>query len=198
MSLNYQSELATMVENKNLMNSYKLYFLKSIIMNVSVDKYIFDFYELACWMCAYALKDVCALGHRIRPLDKLYDAISMILDKEDLFETTCPIDVFNILQGTEKQNVRRSVFDLVSYVPYRLLAYLWQEELYGRQDISKNKIIEMYSKENGRNMYIIHTEGRNKQIILQSGWKKYLLDNRNRLIPWIDSRIREFVWKEGM
>lgn len=68
-----------MVASKNLMNSYKLYFHKTLIINASRDKRVFDFYEMACRMCTYSFPYVCLLGKRIRPLDKLYDAVVLIL-----------------------------------------------------------------------------------------------------------------------
>jgi hypothetical protein len=37
-----------MTVGKNLINSYKLYFLKVIIANVSNDKREFNFYEMIC------------------------------------------------------------------------------------------------------------------------------------------------------
>lgn len=46
--MNYMQELNEMISNKNLMNSYKLYFLKAIIVNVPKDKETFSFYEMAC------------------------------------------------------------------------------------------------------------------------------------------------------
>lgn len=44
--IDYQAELEKMVCPKNLMNSYKLYLLKSIILNVTKEKKEFDFYQL--------------------------------------------------------------------------------------------------------------------------------------------------------
>lgn len=45
--VDYQKELEEMVCSKNLMNSYKLYFLKTLVINVSKEKTEFSFYELA-------------------------------------------------------------------------------------------------------------------------------------------------------
>ena len=60
--IDFDAELNEMIAGKNLMNSYKLYFLKVIIVNVSNDKRVFTFFELACWMCAYSFDDVCSVG----------------------------------------------------------------------------------------------------------------------------------------
>lgn len=194
--MDYEHEIKTMVDNKNLMNSYKLYFLKSIIMNISNIKNVFEFYELACWMCAYSFKDICVLNHRIRPLDKLYDIILLIIETEELLESSDPLDVFNSLKTTDSKEVRKAVAGLMDYVPYRLLSYLWNEELRGRKDALKNDLIEMYSKAYGNNMYMIVTEGKTKSIVIQNNWIRYLLDNRENLKSWIDNRIRQFVWRD--
>lgn len=193
--MDYMKEIEKMVHDSNLMNSYKLYFLKAIIMKISSDNNEFKFYELACWMCAYAFNDLCKLGSRIRPLDKLYDTILLIIDKEGLLESSNPLEVFNALQTNDK-HVRNAVTKLVNYVPYRLLAYLWSKELRGKKDVLKNGLIEMYSKENGRNMYMIVTNGKSRIIIVHLSWKRYLVENQEKLIPWIDNRIKQFVWNK--
>ena len=80
--VDYQKELEEMVCSKNLMNSYKLYFLKTLVINVSKEKTEFSFYELASWMCAYSFEDVCLINGRIRPLDKLYDIAVQLIKKK--------------------------------------------------------------------------------------------------------------------
>ena len=93
--IDFDTELNEMVADKNLMNSYKLYFLKVLIINVSKDKRRFGFYEMACWMCAYSFADVCALGRRIRSLDKLYDAAVLAIEKEDLMQSSRISEVYD-------------------------------------------------------------------------------------------------------
>lgn len=66
--LDYNQELEEMISNKNLMNSYKLYFLKALIINISKDKRVFSFYEMACWMGAYSFGDVCSLVNAPYPV----------------------------------------------------------------------------------------------------------------------------------
>ena len=59
--MNYNEELKKMVTPQNLMNSYKLYFLKALLNNVSIVRSTFSFYELSCYMVAYSFSDVCAI-----------------------------------------------------------------------------------------------------------------------------------------
>lgn len=108
-------------------------------------------------MCAYSIGDICQLGHRIRPLDKLYDTIVLAVEKEDLYESADSYTVYNTLLITKKKDVKKAVSELVYYVPYRLLAYLWKDELKGLKDTQKNKLIETYSHEHGKNIYSIFT-----------------------------------------
>ena len=69
--IDFDWELCEMAADRNLMNSYKLYFLKALLINVSNHKREFGFYEMACWICAYSFAGVFCLGRRIRSLDKL-------------------------------------------------------------------------------------------------------------------------------
>ncbi len=185
-----------MIANKNLMNSYKLYFLKTLIVNTSINKREFDFYEMACWMCAYSFSDVCSLGKRIRSLDKLYDAAVLIIEKEDLMESAKISEVYDAVAGTNDKELKRMVISLCDYVPYRLLAYLWQQELKGKTDRQKNQIIEELSRNNEKSVYSIFSiELCKKSIEVNPEWAVFITNSRKRLIPWIDEKIDSFVRK---
>ncbi len=116
--IDYEAELNTMVSGKNLMNSYKLYFLKVLLINVSNRNRSFSFYEMASWMCAYSFSDVCSLGKRIRPLDKLYDVAVMAIHQEGLMQSSKIGEIFDALCNTESKELRREVLALCNYVPF--------------------------------------------------------------------------------
>lgn len=193
----FESELNEMVADKNLMNSYKLFFLKTIILNASNIKKEFGFYEVACWMCAYSFRDVCSVGNRLRPLDKLYDAAVLIIEKEGLMESSNVSEVFDAAYNTRDKELRRLISSLCNYVPYRLLAYLWPVELSGKTDRQKNHTIEELSRGDSRSVYAIFSISEvNKRIEMKSDWLDYIMDNRQTLISWIDQRIDSFVWRK--
>lgn len=194
--IDFDKELNEIIANKNLMNSYKLYFLKALIINTSNDKRKFDFYEMACWMCAYSFSDVCALGKRVRPLDKLYDAAVLAIEKEDLMESSQISEVYDAVASTKDKELKRLVTSLCDYVPYRLLAYLWQQELKGKSDGQKNQVIEELSRGNEKSVYSISSMSlRKKSIEVHSEWAAFITNSRKRLIPWIDEKIDIFVRK---
>lgn len=194
--IDFDQELNEMIANKNLMNSYKLYFLKALIVNASNDKREFDFYEMACWMCAYSFSDVCALGKRIRPLDKLYDAAVLVIENNDLLQSSKISEVYDAVANTTDKELKRLINSLCDYVPYRLLAYLWQQELKGKTDRQKNKIIEELSRSDRKCVYSIFSISlHKKKIEVSSEWATFITNSRKRLIPWIDEKIDIFVWK---
>ena len=194
--IDYDKELNEMIANKNLMNSYKLYFLKALIVNTSNDKREFDFYEMACWMCAYSFSDVCALGKRIRPLDKLFDAAVLVIEKEDLMEASKVSEVYDAVASTKDKELKQLVTSLCDYVPYRLLAYLWQQELKGKSDGQKNQIIEEMARSDEKSVYSIFSIALHKKSIeVNPEWATFIVNSRKRLIPWIDEKIDIFVRK---
>ena len=194
--IDFDKELNEMIANKNLMNSYKLYFLKALIVNTSNDKRKFDFYEMACWMCAYSFSDVCALGKRIRPLDKLYDAAVLVIEKEDLMEASKVSEVYDAVASTKDKELKQLVTSLCDYVPYRLLAYLWQQKMKRKTDGQKNQIIEELSRSDEKSVYSIFSISlHNKSIEVNPEWAIFIANTRKRLIPWIDEKIDIFVWK---
>ncbi|MCM1063034.1 MAG: hypothetical protein NC420_00955 [Eubacterium sp.] len=194
--IDFNLELEEMTSGKNLMNSYKLYFLKTLIVNASKDKRVFGFYEMASWMCVYSFSDVCCLGKRIRPLDKLFDAAVMVIE-EDLMQSSKISEVFDAVSNTENKELRNTVMSLCNYVPYRLLAYMWQNELKGKTDRQKNQLIEEYSKSEQKCVYSIYSMSqKDKTIEVKLTWAEYIAGNRRRLLMWIDKKIEDFVGKE--
>lgn len=157
MIVDFDTELNTMVSGKNLMNSYKLYFLKVLLINVSNASRTFSFYEMAAWMCAYSFSDVCSLGKRIRPLDKLYDVAVMAISQEGLMQSSKLEEIYDAINNSDSKELRREVSALCNYVPYRLIAYLWQDQLKGKTDKEKNLLIEKLSRNEEANIYSIYT-----------------------------------------
>ena len=86
---------------------------------------------------------------------------------------------------------------MCNYVPYRLLAYRWQNELKGRTDKEKNLLLEQLSQSDDRNMYSIFSISKSlKEIEVREKWINYIIDNRESLLIWIDQKIKNFVWGE--
>lgn len=195
--INFDAELEEMIANRNLMNSYKLYFLKVLIVNVSSDKEEFSFYEIACWMCAYSFANVCALGTRIRPLDKLYDVAVLLIEMENLMESSKISEVYDAALTAKSKEVIKAIDSLCNYVPYRLLAYLWPKELRGKTDKQKNQFIKELSQNESKCVYSIVLLSQNlKGIKINSDWIVFFVANRERLISWIDQKIDVFVRRE--
>ncbi|MDE6433415.1 MAG: hypothetical protein K2L07_04225 [Lachnospiraceae bacterium] len=153
--IDYDAELEEMTATKNLMNSYKLYFLKALIVNAANNMNQFSFYDMACWMCAYSFSDVCNLGARIRPLDRLYDVALLLIERENLLESSKISEVYVAAAATKSKQVIRNINSLCNYVPYRLLAYLWPRELKGKTDKQKNQFIEEQAQNENRCIYSI-------------------------------------------
>lgn len=193
----FKNELEQMIARKNLMNSYKLYFLKALIVNGSTEKLQFGFYEMASWMCAYSFRDVCVLGRRIRPLDKLYDTAVVAIEKENLMESSSISEVYDAVFNTDDSELYRMVASLCHYVPYRLLAYMWPQELKGKNDREKNRFIEEMSQSEDKCMYSIFLLSNDSKCIeIYFEWVSYIAHNRKELIAWIDHKIYSFIGKE--
>lgn len=196
--VNFSEELGEMICPKNLMNSYKLYLLKTIIINCSKEKTEFSFYELASWMCAYSFEDVCLLNGRIRPLDKLYDIAVRLIEEENIYQSANVAEVYDAAFNTENKSLKKEIKDLCNYVPYRLLAYIWTAELKGKTDSQKNQMIEEFSRSSERNIYAIFTiSAKDKKIDIKDEWSNYITNHRKNLLVWVNHRIEEFIGKDN-
>ena len=149
-------------------------------------------------MCAYSFEDVCLINGRIRPLDKLYDIAVQLIEKENIYQSAKVAEVFDAAYKTENKSLRKEIKDLCNYVPYRLLAYIWVEELKGKTDTQKNHMIEEFSRSEERNMYAIFTiSSKEKKIEVKTEWAKYITEHRNNLLIWLNNKIRLFIGKES-
>lgn len=195
--MEYETLLNEMISNKNLMNSYKLYFLKALLINVSVQRESLGFYEMACWMCAYSFSDVRRKGGRIRPLDRLFDIAVLAIETEDLMESSRTSEVFEALFNTDNKKLKHLVYSLCDYVPYRLLSCLWPRELKGITGREKNRMIERLSRSEKECIYSIYSDTDEEGYIeVNADWARFISDHRNELVEWIDKKIRDFIWKE--
>ena len=144
-----------------------------------------------------SLDDVCRLKQRIRPLDKLFDVAVLAIEEEDLMESSSMAKVCMTLEKTTNTKLKKELRSLCYYVPYRLLAYLWQAELKGKTDREKNLLIEQLSQSDNRNIYSIFSVSKSqKEIEIREEWINYIINNRETLLKWIDQEIKNFVWGE--
>lgn len=186
--MDYLYELEKMVCPSQLMNSYKLFFLKALFQVCESKQRECSFYELACRMCAASWSYVVKRGKRLRSLDKLYDIICKVISETDLYETSNQNEVLSMLIRLEDQNLRKDITALTNYVPYRLLSPKWQEQLNGIADREKNKIIEGLTQVE-EYFYTIY----GKKIIIDKQWSNFIHHNIGNLTEWIDEEIRKFV-----
>lgn len=191
--MDYFNELSSMISSKRLMNSYKLYFLKSIISNITKEVDRFELFDLACWMCAFSFSDSCRLGRRIRPLDKLFDISNLIISKTDILESSTPNQIYITIINNLDIELKSSIKELVEYVPYRLISYFWEDELRGIKDSAKNKSIEAYSRGIGNHLYMIKNYNNEKYIVINPNWKNYIVSNQDYLMRFINNEIGTFL-----
>ena len=136
------------------------------------------------------------MGGRIRKLDKLYDVAVLIIEKENMMEASKISEVYDAVSNTKNKELRKLVASFCDYVPYILLAYLWQQELKGKTDKQKNQIIEELSRSDEKSVYSIFSILQSKKIIVVNPeWVAFITNNRKRLIFWIDEKIDSFVRK---
>lgn len=105
-------------------------------------------------------------------------------------------EIFDVIINSDSRELRREVSALCNYVPYRLIAYLWQDQLKGKTDREKNLLIEDFSRNEEANIYSLYTiDEKMKHIEVFPNWVEYIVNNRKHLIAWIDDRIAAFVWR---
>lgn len=173
-----------MVSNRN--TSYKLFLMKYLISNISEQKVDFSFKELSCGIVSESWKYYEYYYNRFTKNDRIFDLIQYSIDlNQEISIYSGKKQVFDFLWNNEDKKVINMLNRLVAMVQYRLLIpFVDHHELRGLAWINQNKRIEELSQ-NDEMFYEI----KEKRIIINSKWMKYIISNREFILKNLEGII---------
>lgn len=182
------------LDDKNVVASYKMYWLLGILDEVSSGKNIIKFKRIVSRMIAYGwyplLKYKLSFGYS----DNLKKPINYIAEKYELPSNYNSDKLLYFLDRTEDKELLKMMNELTFFVPYRLLTPFYVTELKGVKDSSKNKIIEYLSQNTSHGLYkIINGD----TIVINEGWDDYLKNNYKIIKAWIYYKLVMFLQKRN-
>lgn len=187
--------LEKMLDKKNMVTSYKAYWMMGIIDIITEDERAeITFVEVINRMIKYAWYPVVTfklsfgvqdrLCHMVEYLNQKYPEMKQLKDKEML-----PFLSSDKLAADKEFILRRK--NLHQMVPFRLLAPFFVSHTKGLKDQKKNKLIVQLASEDYLSMYTIDLE--NKTIHIRKNWMDYIIDNQALIKGWIQYKLTLYL-----
>ena len=186
--------LARLFDNKS--ESYKLFWFKAILHEVSLGKSILTFRELIERMIVDAWYMVSEYKLNLGPSDNLEKAVLYIAETEDFRPTEKEEVILSYLHKTEDKELLSTMKVLSQNVPYRLQAPLLPRE--GAKPWYRRSAMADYINSQNGIMYIIEHNGPfDSRIIIDELWMEYLQSNLSILIGWTDYNLITYLQRRN-
>ena len=188
------SSLARIFDNKS--ESYKLFWFKAILREVSKGNTVISFRDLIEHMIVDAWYMVSEYKLNLGPSDTLEKTVLYISEKEKFISTEKEEMLRTYLRETADKTVKEYMRVLGQNVPYRL-----QAPLIPSPDSKlwyKTKGISDYINAQDGILYIIEHNGPlNSRIIIDGMWMDYLTCNLGILTGWTDYNLITYLQRRN-
>ncbi|WP_055669749.1 HNH endonuclease domain-containing protein [Desnuesiella massiliensis] len=182
------------LDDKNVVASYKMYWLLGILDEVSLGRNVIEFKRIISRMITYGwyplLKYKLSFGYS----DNLKKPINYIAEKYGLPSNYSSDKLLDFLDKNDDKELLKMMNELTYFVPYRLLTPFYVSELKGVKDSSKNKLIEYLSQNTSHGLYKIIN---GNTIVINEGWDDYLKNNYKIIKAWIYYKLVMFLQKKN-
>lgn len=174
-------------------NSYKHYWLWSIVDEVSFDHTIIPMKRLACRMIVkswyYLSQNKLSFGAQ----DQLPVIVKYTMELVNFGAHTSEEMIVKDLLTLEDPLFLDKVKTLCRFAPYRLLSPFFN--LLGIPDYKKNKAIVDLANEDPNSLYSF-MDG-NDKIRMTHSWKDYFFQNSSVIIDWIKEQLLEYLYRKN-
>ncbi|WP_353892464.1 HNH endonuclease domain-containing protein [Proteinivorax hydrogeniformans] len=184
---------------KQLTNSYKIYWLYAVFEEVIRGNRQIPFETLVCRMVAKNWFSSIQYKLNLGAQDKLYNLVTYIhqryipevkIQEEHLHE-----QLVHLANTESDRDLHKKIRSLEQYVPYRLLSIFFSDELKGKKDYSKQKIIEELSNKDKKVLYSINSSKR--YIVVNNPWFEYIRQNQSIIKGWLMYHLITFLQKRN-
>ncbi|MBU5484138.1 HNH endonuclease [Clostridium sp. MSJ-11] len=185
-----------LLDEERVVASYKMYWLLGILEEASLGNNEIEFHRLIARMIVGAWYPTMQYKLSFGMFDNLKTPINYV-SVEYKFAPNCnESELINFLCESKDNELKKMMRDLTLQVPYRLLSPFFSEELRGKKDSSKNKLITDISLNSDNCLYKI-VKGEKDRIVLNKGWADYLNENYRVIKSWIYYKLVCFLQKRN-
>lgn len=188
------ASLARLFDNKS--ESYKLFWFKAILYEVSLGRSEILFRELIERMIADAWYMVSEYKLNLGPADTLEKIVLYISNKEDFIPTEKEEVLLSYLRESDDKQLREYMRTLSLNVPYRLQAPLMPNP--DARVWYKIPMITDYINTQTGMMYTIQRNGSlDSRIIIAPAWMEYLTSNLGIILGWTDYNLIMYLQRRN-
>ena len=180
------ASFARLFDNKS--ESYKLFWFKAILHEVSRGKNEMSFRELIERMIVDAWYMVSEYKLNLGPSDALEETVLYISSKEEILPTEKEEVLLVYLRNSEDKQLLKYMRRLSSNVPYRLQAPLMQRPE-ARLWYKVDGITDYINTQTGMIYSIQQIDKLNSRIVINSAWMDYLQRNMGIIMGWTDYNL---------
>ncbi|WP_294353778.1 AAA family ATPase [uncultured Clostridium sp.] len=185
----YEKDMAKM--KTNMVNSYKLFWLKGIFLEVINGKKDISFKCIVSRMISEAWSVVLKYHPNLGTSDQLNDSITTLKEKYLDYSDEDKEKIYDELVRTTNKEIEDILSKFYPYVPFRLLSSFYKEYIEGKKDSEQNRIIEERSQQDDNVVYKLYHK--DKKISVNKNWIAYFKTNSEDVEKWIDFEIRKYI-----
>ena len=187
------SSFNKILDGNYVTNSYKFYWLYSIIEEIRIGKRELNFRDLVLRMLAKAWRLTIVENVNLGPTDTLKTIIDYIqknyylesfLNEENLYKK------FICFTDNKFDELIKLIY---KHIPYNILTPFYEKELAGLQEHQKNVEIVRLAQEDEKAFYKIN----GTKILIKEEWANYVMQNFVSIEKWIVERLNKYLKKIG-
>ena len=176
--------------------SYKMYWLLSILEEVSYDHKEIEFRQLVSRMVVKAWYPILKCKLSFGLCDNLAKVVNYISDTYNIKSNYDKDELLKFIYNSQDKQLNKMLKDLTYNVPYRFLAPFFKNKLRGQKKVEK--IIEELSKEDNECVYEIYQNEKNENCIrIKDNWCNYLKYNGKIIGGWAYYELVCFLQKRN-
>lgn len=185
-----------LLDDDKVVASYKMYWMLGILEEVSEGKEEIEFKRIVARMIKNAWYPIRQYRLNFGMSDVLKRPIDYIAKKYNYKANCDERNLLEFIYSCEDKDLEKMMKDLTNHVPYRLISPFFANELKGKKENVKNRMITEMSMNSDSCLYKI-IKGNNDKISLNKGWSEYLNNNYKVIKSWIYYKLVCFLQKRN-
>jgi hypothetical protein len=176
--------------------SYKMYWLLTLLDEISLNNVEIEFRTLICKMVVKAWYSLLKYKLSFGLCDNLAKVAAYISDTYNLESNYDEHKLFDFIYSSQDKILNKMLKELTLNVPYRFLSPFFEDKLRGQKKVQK--MIEELSKENNQCIYEIYKNDKDENCIrVKENWCNYLKYNYKIIQGWAYYKLVCFLQKRN-
>lgn len=190
------STFSRVLRDDKVVASYKMYWLLSLLDEISIGNTEIEFRKLISKMVVYAWYPISKFKLSFGFCDNLAKVVNYISDTYKLESNYDERKLFEFIYESEDKTLNKMLKDLTLNVPYRFLSPFFEDKLKGHTKVQK--MIEEFSGEDIKCIYEIYKNEKNENCIrVKENWSNYLKYNYKIIQGWAYYKLVCFLQKRN-